>query len=269
VRRANRSLTVAARLFGAAQLVPSYRTVISTLTAAAFIALWELAPRVGAVDPRFTSQPSRVIAAGLEIIRTGSFRHDVAVSLAEFAVGFSLAIAIGVPLGLLLGRFAPLRYLLDPPIMAIYATPHLALLPIIVVWLGIGLESKIAVAFAGAVIPIIVNTMAGVRGVERSWILAAQSFCARGWDVFLKVILPGSLAGVILGIRLGLSRAVLGVVVGEMYQSQAGLGNEVMRYGSEFRTDYLLFDVLLISGFALAATSAVRALEEKLWTAGK
>jgi sulfonate transport system permease protein len=247
----------------------SYRTLTSTLTAAAFVAAWEFVPRAGAVDARYTSQPSRVIAAGLEIIRTGSFRHDVAVSLSEFAIGFSLAIAIGVPLGLLLGRFAALRYLLDPPIMAIYATPHLALLPIIVVWLGIGMQSKIAVAFVGAVIPILVNTAAGVRGVESSWILAARSFGAGSRDVFLKVILPGSLASVILGVRLGLSRAVLGVVVGEMYQSQAGLGNEVMRYGSEFRTDYLLFDVLLLSLFALAATSAVRALEEKLWTAGK
>jgi sulfonate transport system permease protein len=247
----------------------SYRGLISTLTAAAFVALWELAPRAGVVDPKYTSQPSRVLAAGLEIIKTGAFRHDVAVSLWEFVIGFSLAIAIGVPLGLLLGRSTVLRYLLDPPIMAIYATPHLALLPIIVVWLGIGMQSKIAVAFVGGVIPIIVNTMAGVRRVERSWILAARSFCARGWDVFLKIILPGSLASVILGIRLGLSRAVLGVVVGEMYQSQAGLGNEVMRYGSEFRTDYLLFDVLLISIFALTATSAVRALEEKLWKAVK
>jgi len=221
------------------------------------------------VDPKFTSQPSRVIAAGFEIIRTVRFRHDVAVSLWEFVIGFSLAIVIGVPLALLLGRSTVLRYLLDPPIMAIYATPHLALLPIIVVWLGIGMQSKIAVAFVGGVIPIIVNTVAGVRGVERSWILAARSFCAGGWDVFLKIILPGSLASIILGIRLGLSRAVLGVVVGEMYQSQAGLGNEVMRYGSEFRTDYLLFYVLLISLFALAATSGVRALEEKLWTPGK
>jgi NitT/TauT family transport system permease protein len=85
----------------------------------------------------------------------------------------------------------------------------------------------------------------------------------------MKVILPASLPSVILGIRLGLSRAILGVVVAEMYQSQAGVGNEVMRYGSEFRTDYLLFDVLLITGFGVAATSAVRALEEQLWTAGK
>jgi NitT/TauT family transport system permease protein len=87
--------------------------------------------------------------------------------------------------------------------------------------------------------------------------------------VFVKVVLPAALPSAILGIRLGLSRAVLGVVVGEMYQSQAGLGNEVMRYGSEFRTDYLLFDVLMISLFGLMATSAVRALEERLWTAGK
>ena len=176
---------------------------------------------------------------------------------------------IGVPLCLLLGRFPVMRYILDPPIMAIYATPHLALLPIIIVWLGIGMQSKIAVAFVSAVIPILVNTMAGVRGVERSWILAARSFCAGELEVFTKVIMPASLPSVILGIRLGLSRAVLGVVVGEMYQSQAGVGNEIMRYGSEFRTDYLLFEVLLVSLFGLAATSAVRTLEEKLWTAGR
>jgi NitT/TauT family transport system permease protein len=141
------------------------------------------------------------------------------------------------------------------------------MLPIIVVWLGIGIQSKIAVVFVGGVIPILVNTMAGVCGVERSWIIAARSFCAGELDVFAKVILPASLPSVILGVRLGLSRAVLGVVVGEMYQSQAGVGNEIMRYGLEFRTDYLLFEVLLVSLFGLAATSAVRALEEKLWTA--
>jgi sulfonate transport system permease protein len=247
----------------------SQRLLISTFSVMAFLAVWEIAPRLGIVDATYTSQPSRVITAGLEIARTGAFLHDVSVSLSEFAIGFALAIGVGVPLGLMLGRFPVLRYLLDPPIMAIYATPHLALLPIIVVWLGIGMQSKIAVAFVGGVIPILVNSMAGVRGVERSWVVAARSFCARERDVFVKVILPASLPGVILGIRLGLSRAVLGVVVAEMYQSQAGVGNEIMRYGSEFRTDQLLFNVFLVSLFGLAATSAVRALEEKLWTAGK
>jgi len=247
----------------------NYRALVSTITAIAFFALWETAPRAGIVDPTYTSQPSRVVAAGWEIIRTSGFLRDVSVSLLEFTIGFVLAIAVGVSLGLLLGRFPALRYFLDPPIMAVYATPHLALLPIIVVWLGIGMQSKVAVAFVSGVIPILVNAMAGVRGVERSWITAARSFCAREWEVFVKVILPASIPSVVLGIRLGLSRAVLGVVVAEMYQSQVGLGNEIMRYGSEFRTDYLLFDVLLVSAFGLAATSAVRALEERLWTAGE
>ena len=247
----------------------NYRLVISTLSVMAFLAFWEIAPRAGIADATYTSQPSRVVAAGLEIMRTGSFVHDVSVSLSEFAIGFALAVAVGVSLGLVLGRFPVLRYLLDPPIMAIYATPHLALLPIIVVWLGIGMQSKIAVAFVGGVIPILVNSMAGVRGVEHSWVVAARSFSAGEWDVFAKVILPASLPSVILGIRLGLSRAVLGVIVAEMYQSQAGVGNEIMRYGSEFRTDHLLFDVLMVSLFGFTATSAVRALEEKLWTAGK
>jgi sulfonate transport system permease protein len=245
------------------------RMLISGLAVVVFLAVWEVAPRMGLVDVMYSSQPSRVMAAGLDVLRSSAFLHDVAVSFSEFAIGFPLAIAIGVPLGLLLGMFPVLRYVLDPPIMAIYATPHLALLPILVVWLGIGMESKIAVVFAGGVIPILVNCMAGVRGVERSWVLAARSFSAGKWDVFSKVILPASLPGVILGIRLGVSRAVLGVVVAEMYQSQAGVGNEITRYGSEFRTDYLLFYVLLVSVFGFAATWAVRALEEKLWTAGK
>jgi sulfonate transport system permease protein len=247
----------------------NYRVVVSTLAVLVFLAIWEIAPRAGIVDATFTSQPSRVIAASLEIVPSGDFLHDVSVSLSEFAIGFALAVGIGVPLGLLLGRFPVLRYLLDPPIMAIYATPHLALLPIFIVWLGIGMQSKIVVAFVGGVIPILVNSMAGVRGVERSWVTAARSFCAREWDVFVKVILPASLPGVIMGIRLGVSRAVLGVVVAEMYQSQAGVGNKIMLYGSEFRTDYLLFNVLLVSVFGFTATWAVRALEEKLWTAGK
>jgi NitT/TauT family transport system permease protein len=247
----------------------TYRILVSTFTVLMFLTVWEIAPRAGIVDTAFTSQPSRVIAAGFDIVPTAVFLRDVSVSLSEFAVGFALAIAIGVPLGLVLGRFPVLRYSLDPPIMAIYATPHLALLPILVVWLGIGMQSKIAVAFVGAVIPILVNSMAGVRGVERSWVAAARSFCAGESDVFLKVILPASLPSVILGMRLGLSRAVLGVVVAEMYQSRAGVGNQIMRYGTEFRTDYLLFYVLLVSLFGFSATWAVRALEERLWTAEK
>lgn len=240
------------------------RTIVSTSAVLLFLAAWEVAPRVGLVDPFFTSRPSQVLAAGLDVVKTGTLARDAAVSLSEFAIGFALALAAGVPLGLLLGTFPLLRHLLDPPIMAMYATPQLALLPIFVLWLGIGMSSKIAVVFLGACIPIIVNSMAGVRHVDRSLVLAARSFCASRRNIFVKVILPASLPAVVLGIRLGLSRAVLGVVVAEMYVSQGGVGNQIMRLGSAFRTDHLLVYVLLVSAFGLGATTTIRRLEERL-----
>lgn len=242
----------------------SRRAFVSTASVVVVLAAWELAPRLGLTDPVLTSRPSQVATAALAVVRSDTLVHDITVSLSEFVVGFALALAVGVPLGLMLGTFANLRYILDPPVMAIYATPQLALLPIFVLWLGIGMASKVAVVFLGASIPIIVNSMAGVRTVEGTLVLAARSFCATRRDVFLKVILPASLPAVMIGIRLGLSRAILGVVVAEMYVSQDGVGNQIMRLGSAFRMDHLLVYVLLVSWFGLAATMMVRKIEERL-----
>lgn len=240
------------------------RALVSTVAVVLFLVAWEIAPRVRLVDPFYTSRPSQVLIAAADVLRSGTLAHDAIVSLSEFVIGFALALAIGVPLGLMLGTFPTLRHLLDPPVMAIYATPQLALLPIFVVWLGIGMGSKVAVVFLGACIPIIVNSMAGVRHVDRSLVLAARSFCATRLDLFARVILPAALPAVVIGIRLGLSRAVLAVVVAEMYVSQDGVGNEIMRLGSAFKVDHLLVYVLLVSAFALGTTTAVRMLEERL-----
>lgn len=240
------------------------RAFVSTAAVAIFLVGWEIAPRMHLVDVVYSSEPSRVIAASVAIVRSGELLHDVSISLAEFAVGLAAALAVGVPIGLLLGTFETLRYLVDPPIMAIYATPQLALLPIFIVWLGIGMGSKVAVVFMLAVIPIIVNSIAGVREVDRSLVLAARSFCAGKRDIFVKIIFPASLPAVMIGIRLGISRGVLGVIVAEMYVSQYGIGHEIMQYGSAFRTDYLVFYVVLVSIFGFSGTAAVRALEERL-----
>jgi NitT/TauT family transport system permease protein len=227
-----------------------------------FLVAWEAAPRLHLVDVSFTSRPSLVLGASVEILRSGGFLRDVSVSLTEFALGFSLALVIGVSGGLLLGMFPVLRYLIDPPVMAIYATPELALLPILVVWLGIGMSSKVAIVFIGAVIPIIINSIVAVRQVDRSLVVAARSFCAGEREVFTKVILPASLPALMIGIRFGWSRAVLAVVVAEMYVSQEGIGNQIMLFGSAFRVAPLLFYVLLVSTFGFAGTAGLRKLEE-------
>ncbi len=240
------------------------RLAVSVASVGLFLAAWEIAPRLGLVDPFFTSEPSHIAVAFVEVLRGGTLWHDAAVSVSEFVIGCALALVVAVPLGLLLGAFPILRDLIDPPIMAIYATPQLALLPIFVLWLGIGMGSKVAVVFLGAAIPIVVNTMAGVRQVDRLLVVAARSFCATQRDVFTRVILPASLPSIIIGVRLGVSRGVLGVVVAEMFVSQDGIGNQIMRLGSAFRVDRLLVYVILVSLFGFTLTTLARKLEERL-----
>jgi NitT/TauT family transport system permease protein len=240
------------------------RRLVSTLSVLGFLTVWELAPRLGLVDPRLVSQPTRIFAAGLGVLREGGLASHLGTSLLEFVLGMSLALALGLPLGLLLGSSRKLRDFLDAPIMALNAAPRLALLPIFVVWLGVGLEPKIAVVLAGAVVPIVVNAAAGVRGVDRSLVTAARSLGGRRLDVFLKVLLPGAVPAVIAGIRMGLGRGLLGVVVGEMYASQSGIGHLILSTGAAFQVDELLFYTLLVSAFGVALTSAARRLEERL-----
>jgi sulfonate transport system permease protein len=239
------------------------RKVVSTLSVLVFLIVWEFAPRLGLVDASLTSQPSRIYFVSFEIIANDNLLRHVYVSLLEFTLGFGFAVVIGVPIGFLLGASRRLSYFIDPPLMAIYATPRLTLLPIITLWLGIGMESKIVVVFIGSAIPIIINSVAGIRGADGSLTRLAHSFCARQSDIFLKILLPGSLPAVMMGLRLGLGRGVLGVVVAEMFVAQEGVGYQIVLYGSAFRVDHLLFYTLLVSFFGFAATSSIRMLEER------
>lgn len=240
------------------------RKVVSSLSVLVFLLIWEFAPRLGMIDPVLTSQPSRIYFVSFEIIANDNLLRHMYVSFVEFAIGFGFAVLFGVPFGFLLGASRRLRYFIDPPLMAIYATPRLTLLPIITLWLGIGMESKIVVVFIGSAIPIIINSVAGIRGVDGSLTRLAHSFCAKSHDIFLKILLPGSLPAVMMGLRLGLGRGVLGVVVAEMFVAQEGVGYQIVLYGSAFRVDHLLFYTLLVSFFGFAATTLIRKIEERL-----
>jgi NitT/TauT family transport system permease protein len=239
------------------------RTLVATGSVLLFLIAWEVAPRIGLVDPRLVSEPSRIVRAGAAVLEEGGLAGHAAVSLFELGIGMALAVAIGVPAGLLLGASRRLREFLDAPIMALNAAPRLALLPVLVVWLGIGTASKAAVVFVGAVLPILVNAAAGVRLVDASVVVATRSLGGKKRDLLLKVLLPGALPAVLSGVRLGLGRGILGVVVGEMYVSQKGIGHQILSMGAGFRVDELLFYTLLVSVFGVSATSALRRLEER------
>ena len=248
----------------------SRRATVSTAAVLFFFALWQVVPALGWVNEQFTSQPSSVIAAFADVLANDNFFYQAQVSLSEFAVGFALAVVVSIPLGVLLGTSRYARYVLDPPLMALYMAPTLILLPIMVIWLGIGMASKVAVVFLGSIFPIIVNTMAGMREADPKLIQAAHCFGANKLDIFIRILIPASLPAILMGMRLAVGRGVLGVVVGELYASQAGIGHQLMKYGSAMRIDRLLVYAIVISLFGYLMTSLVRLLESRVqsWRTG-
>lgn len=240
------------------------RPVISTGSVLAVLALWQVAASADLIDPRYISSPAAMLSAGWTMMTSGELLENARTSLYAFTVGFLLSIVVGVPLGLGMGWNRTLRQLTEPPAMALYATPRLAMLPVLVVWLGIGAVSTIAVVFLGAVMPVLVNAMAGIRDVDAKTLQVARSFGISRFDLFRKVLLPASTPAVLTGMRLGVGRAVLGVVVSEMYVSTGGIGALITIYGQAYRTDFIVFLVLLVGLFGYAVSAAIRQFESRV-----
>jgi NitT/TauT family transport system permease protein len=169
-----------------------------------------------------------------------------------------------------LGRSQILRGLLDPVVMAFHVMPRIALLPVLVLWLGVATASKVAAVFLGAVFPIVVNTQAGAQHVDLLWIRATRAFGARPVQVVTKVIVPATLPAVMTGLRLGFGRAVVTVIVAEMYVSLAGVGQLLQLYGNAGRTPELMALAFLVAAAGTAGVAGLRRLEKWLspWRRG-
>ncbi len=212
-----------------------------------FLAFWEISVARGWVNPLFTSSPSRIVRTAIEMFAEGSIWYDIQVSGYEFLVGYGAAIVIGLPLGILMGWYSRINAVLDPFVSALYATPRIALLPLVMIWFGIGLMSKIAIVFLGAIFPILVNTITGVRTVNADFVKVARSFGCNDWQMFLTVALPSSVPLLLTGLRLGLGHALVGIVVGEMYGATHGLGFLIATAGARFQTDKVMVGIILIA----------------------
>lgn len=232
-------------------------------TMVVFLLLWELAPALGLVNPLFSSSPSRIISAAQWLFANGLW-NDIWVSASEFALGFGLAVVIGIPVGVALGWVPTLRAMFEPMVMGLYAVPRIALMPLIILWLGIGLESKVAVVFLGAVFSIIVSVTAGVGTADGVLVKCARSFGASERQVLWTVVLPGSVPFIITGMRLGAGRGLIGVVVGEMVAAQAGIGHMMARAGATFQTDKVFVGVFLLAIFGVLLSSLFRWLESRV-----
>jgi NitT/TauT family transport system permease protein len=235
--------------------------VLGVLGLALFGALWEAAGRLGWINPVVLSSPSRLGDALVRQVRSGELLRDLQVTSAEFALGFGVAITLGVAVGVLMGLYQDMEFALDPFVWFLYAAPLVAFYPLVIIWLGFGFWTVVAIAVFLTMIPVTVNTLAGIRSVDPLLVRAVRSFGGSQWDVVTKVLLPASLPLVLAGLRIGIGRALIGVVLGEMFSANAGLGFRMTFYGARLRTTDVLVPMLVIIVFGVLATQLVRLLE--------
>jgi ABC-type nitrate/sulfonate/bicarbonate transport system permease component len=215
------------------------------------------------ISPLFFSGPSAIAKQFWISLTQGNLLADLAFSGKNFAIGFGIALVTGVVLGVIVGWYRRIRLILDPFLNALYAAPRIAMMPLIIIWFGIGMWSKVFIVFLSAFFPILVNTVAGIRNMDRDLLRAARAFCASDWQIFKTLAIPGSVPFILTGVRQGVAVGLIGVVVGEMLGSSEGVGFMVAYGGQTFQTDTLFVGFVIIAFAGILLTSVAERLERR------
>ena len=240
------------------------KKILGTVAVALFLFIWELAGNTFQwVNPMFMSAPSLIWKAAVQLFGSGEIWNDLRVSGIEFGWGYVLSVVIGVPFGIAIGWYKKFAYTCDPFVNAMNATPRVALLPLVIIWLGIGILSKIGIIFLGAVFPLIINTRDGVKTTPHNLLTAARSFGASEWQIFRSVVIPSTIPFILTGLRLAIGRALIGVMVGELYAATAGIVFMIPVAGATFQTDKVFVGGLSFAISGMVATELVDKVERK------
>jgi NitT/TauT family transport system permease protein len=229
-----------------------------------FLLAWELAARFDLINPVVVSNPSRIAMAFVAQLQSGEILADLEVTMIEFAAGFGLALAVGIALGIAMGLNRLTEYAVDPFVWFLYSSPLIAFYPLIVVWLGFGFATVVAVTFLLSFVAIVVNTMAGVQSVDPQLVRAVRAFGGTPFDVIKKVILPAAVPLILAGMRIGLGRALHGVVLGEMFSSNAGLGYRITFYAAHLRTADVFVPLVILVVIGIVINQLGNTLESRL-----
>jgi ABC-type nitrate/sulfonate/bicarbonate transport system permease component len=239
-----------------------HRLGVNILSIVTFALLWEIAGRM--MDTTLIPPLSKIASAWLRLLMNGKLLENLAMSLWTLAAGFLLAVALGVIIGVLMGRFRQVEHFLDLYINALMSAPMTAFVPLLIMWFGLGVQSRIAVVFLFAFFVIVINTMTGVKQVDRIFVEMARSFGAKELEVFFKVVLPAAMPAIMAGVSIGMGRAVKGMVTAEMLLTLTGVGGMIMQYGSAFATDALFAVILTILMVAMIAMQLVKIVDRRL-----
>jgi ABC-type nitrate/sulfonate/bicarbonate transport system, permease component len=210
-------------------------------------AAWEIVCRSGLVSALFLPAPTAILATGWEMLASGELAVNTAASLGRIASGFILGSMAGILIGLAIGFSRLAEAVGNPIIYALYPIPKLALLPLIILWLGIGEVSKVTIISLGVFFPVVINTYSGVKNIDPLLVKVAVSFKASRCSIIRKVILPGALPVIFAGLKLAAGTALLLLVAAEMIAAKEGIGAMVLHYGDLMLTTKLMVGVLTLS----------------------
>lgn len=227
------------------------------------IAIWQAFWAAGMISPLFMSGPSAIAKRFWTDLLHGALLSDFLYSGKNFIIGFALAVVAGVVLGVIVGWYKKVEMLAGPFLNALYATPRVAMVPLIIIWFGIGMWSKVFIVFISAFFPILVNTIGGIQAIDRDLLRAARAFCATDRQIFTTVAIPGAVPFILTGVRQGVALGLIGVVVGEMFGGSQGIGFMVAYGGQTFATDTLFVGVLIIAFAGIILSALAEQLEKR------
>ena len=238
-----------------------WRGALSLVLAAV---IWEAAARIVVNNPLFFAPLTEVLQRGGDLWSSGELPKDIVTSFQEFAVGFLLASVLGVLIGMIMASSETVRDLVDPWVSMLYSTPTIALAPLLILWFGIGLTSHVAVVVLVVVFPVLINTFTGLANTDHSLIEVARSFGATPMQLFAKIRFPASLPFIVAGLRQGIARGLVGVVVAELFGAKAGLGFLIFNSAQTFDTAGLFVGVLILAAAGVVSVELVKLVERRM-----
>ena len=235
--------------------------LLGALAVAAFFAVWQAIFLFVPLNPLFMTTPSLIAQGYLDMVESGDLFHDLAVSAVPFFLGLTAAVAVGVPLGMVMGWRPRVGYAFDPLLTIFYASPLAALAPLFVIFFGVGVSGKAIIVFFLAVFPFVFNACAGVRAVDHRLIDVVRSLGGRERDIYIKVLLPGVLPFIVAGARIAVGRAMIAILIGEFFAASEGIGFAISRFGDLFAIDKMFGCILTVMVIAVILTEGIRFAE--------
>jgi NitT/TauT family transport system permease protein len=244
------------------------RFLAGTLSVVGGLLLWELASRFLVANQLFLAAPTEIFKATVSLFASGEMQRHIAISGVEFAIGYVIASVLGIAIGLGMASSARFKQAMQPWISGLYATPTIALAPLFILWLGIGIWSKVLVVIFLVLFPVTINTEAGLRTTSERLVEMLRSFGASPRQIFFKVSLPSALPFILAGLKLGIGRGLIGVVVAELFGSRAGLGRLISQSADAFNMPELFAGVIMLAVAGIAMTAGFGWIEKRLvpWT---